>query len=352
MIKAGVQKSMINFYSIKEIADFISFDGSIMKQEIEHRKDPLTNVVATINGFLGEKAKAFLGSKDEVFIKDLEEKTKANCPFCVADKGGTRFPESFVEGGYFREGDSICVPNLFSKAMVDAVCIVNFKKHLLNAKAFTGEDFYNVLKNCKRVIERAKACYNISNHILGMNFLHPGGSSMPHPHLQVHIRGVEYSGLKNLMNLSKDYYEKYGKSYWDEIVLSEKVEKKRYIADMDGIDWLVPFSPSHQKEVWGIVRGKGSIYELSDKDLEKLAIGISKVVSFYEDEGNTYTFALLSSPVKDVGDYFSVQVRLCARPALKALYSNFDTWFDPMFVGDDVHTQSPEEYGDKLKKYF
>ncbi len=343
---------MIEFYSVKETTDFISFGGTTMNQVIEHRVDPLTKVVATINGFLGEKAKAFLGSKDFELIKDLEEKTKPNCPFCVANKSGTRFPKDFVKEGFFRQGDSLCVPNLFSKAIIDGVCIINLKKHCLSAKEFNEVDFYNSLKVCKEVIERAKNVIGFKNHILGMNFLHPGGSSVPHPHLQVHVRQVEYSGLRRLLDLSKKYFEENGHNYWKVLVRTEKENKERFVSKIGTVDWVVPFAPSHQKEVWGIVEGKSSLYDFTDKDLESMAIGISKVLSFYEDEGNTFTFALLSSPEIGVNDSFYAQIRLCARPALKSLYSNFDTWFDPMFVGDDVHTQSPEEYVKNLRKYF
>ena len=29
--------------------------------------------------------------------------------------------------------------------------------------------------------------------------------------------------------------------------------------------------------------------------------------------------------------------------------ANYDTWFTPKFVGDDVHTQAPEEYAALLR---
>ncbi len=343
---------MIKFESIKEVTDFVSFDGSLMKQEIEHRKDPLTGVVATINGYLGEKAKAFLGSKDTELLREMEEKTRANCPFCVANKTGTRFSESFTEGGFLREGDSICVPNLFSKAKLDAVCIINIDKHLLNMKEYSNKDFYNALINCKRFIEKGKTYYNLPYHVLGMNFLHPGGSSVPHPHLQVHLRGFEYSGITKLIDLSKEFFIKTGENYWQQLLLKEKELGLRYISDMGQVQWIVPFAPSHQKEIWGLVNGKSSITELTEKEIHAISEGISRALAFYEDEGNTFTFALLSSPDDHVNRYFSLQIRLCARPAFKSLFSNYDTWFNPMFVGEDVHTQSPEEYGLRLKTYF
>jgi hypothetical protein len=28
---------------------------------------------------------------------------------------------------------------------------------------------------------------------------------------------------------------------------------------------------------------------------------------------------------------------------------NYDTWFAPMFVGDEVHTEAPERYAERLR---
>ena len=44
-----------------------------------------------------------------------------------------------------------------------------------------------------------------------------------------------------------------------------------------------------------------------------------------------------------------LHVKLCARPALKALYANYDTWFAPKLLGDDVHTEAPERYAERLR---
>jgi len=43
-------------------------------------------------------------------------------------------------------------------------------------------------------------------------------------------------------------------------------------------------------------------------------------------------------------------VRACSRPPLKALYVNYETWFGPMFAGDEVHTEAPEAHAARLRQ--
>jgi hypothetical protein len=42
-------------------------------------------------------------------------------------------------------------------------------------------------------------------------------------------------------------------------------------------------------------------------------------------------------------------VKVCGRPAFKPLYSNYDTWFTPKLLGDDVHLEAPERYAAQLR---
>lgn len=53
---------MIEFTSVMESARLVDPTGAVLEQAVEHRLDPLTQSVATINTALGEKAKAFLGA--------------------------------------------------------------------------------------------------------------------------------------------------------------------------------------------------------------------------------------------------------------------------------------------------
>lgn len=346
---------MITFKAFEEKLSMINVDGSLLEQCIEHRIDPLTGVTATINTFLGEKAKAFLGQTDTELLTKLENESKQNCPFCVALEKGTRFPSYLVEEGYIKIGDALGVPNLFSKAAIDAVVIVNHKKHVLRPSTLTKEDFSNTIKVGISLFQKVlNFNSSIIHPVMGMNFLHPGGSSVPHPHFQVHIRTVAYSGITNILRLSKTYREKEGVNYWLALIEQEEKEGKRFIGKINQVSWLTPFAPAHQKEVWGILSGKANFCQLDDNDVEAFSEGIQKVINYYEQEGNfAFTLAFLSAPLtENVEDYFSLQVRICARPAFKSLYSNYDTWFTPKFIGDEVHTNAPEYYCNGIKKFF
>lgn len=345
---------MIEFKSVKENFKMFAPDGNHFTQEIAHRVDPLTGVVATVNTFLGEKAKAFLGQADTALLEKLENDTKQNCPFCVAEKTGTRFSKEFVETGFIKYGNSIAVPNLFSKAGIDAVVIVNHTQHVLKPSKITSEDFSNAIKTGVDLIKRGRKFNNsFVHHVMGMNFLNPGGSSVPHPHFQVHLRSVPFSGVTNLLKLSDDYYLRTNKNYWNTLIDMEKKENLRFIGNLGKTNWIVPFAPAHQKEVWGVLYNKSTLSDLSEDEAEAFGKGIHNVVSFYEEEGHfAYTFAFISSPLPDKEKSFCLQVRLCARPAFKALYSNYDTWFTPKFIGDEVHTTVPEDYCQRLKKLF
>jgi galactose-1-phosphate uridylyltransferase len=229
--------------------------------------------------------------------------------------------------------------------------VVSHREHTLFPSRIPPADFGNAVRVGIDLLRRAKERYGLPHHILGMNFLHPGGSSVPHPHLQANARGMAYSGVERVIGLSRAYREASGGSYWDELLETERREAARYLGVTGEVEWIVPFAPAHQKEVWGIFPGAGSLLELDDAAAEAFGAGIASVASFYEREGHyAFTLAFFSSPAVGAADHFSVQVRLCARPAFKPLYSNYDTWFVPKIIGDEVHTQAPEEYAGRIRE--
>ena len=100
----------MEFQSVTERAVLVDPSGRRAEQVIEHRTDPLTGTVASINGALGEKAKAFLGSADVALLEDLQEKSKAGCPFCSAAERGTRYVPEVLAEGQLRVGSAVAMP--------------------------------------------------------------------------------------------------------------------------------------------------------------------------------------------------------------------------------------------------
>jgi UDPglucose--hexose-1-phosphate uridylyltransferase len=341
----------VELASITERTWLIDPSGNRAEQIIEHRIDPLTGAVASINSALGEKAKSFLGSADLELLNDLQEKSKSNCPFCNAAEKGTRYVPELVAEGQLRVGTALAMPNLFSKCGFDSVVIVEPRSHVLFPSMLSKEALADAIRASAELVRRARSHDpSLIHHVAGMNFLHPGGSSVPHPHLQVHVRGVPYSGIARVMRQSSEFFERAGRNYWMALVEREKKLGARHIGRIGEVEWLAAFAPAHQREIWGVLPGKGSLLEIDDADAAAFGAGISRVVSFYEESGtHPFTFSFFSSPEAGTGGSWALQVRICSRPAFKALFSNYDTWFVPKFVGDEVHTESPEQYAGKLK---
>ncbi len=89
--------------------------GQRAEQVIEHRTDPLTGAVASLNAALGEKARAFLGTADVALLEGLQESSRVGCPFCGAGERGTRFVPEVSAEPQVRVGRALAVPNLFAK---------------------------------------------------------------------------------------------------------------------------------------------------------------------------------------------------------------------------------------------
>jgi galactose-1-phosphate uridylyltransferase len=341
----------MEFQSVIERTYLIDPAGQRSEQIIEHRTDPLTGSVASINAALGEKAKAFLGTADLGLLNDLQEKSKAGCPFCNAAEKGTRFVPEIVREGQLRVGRALAMPNLFSKCALDAVVILDPRSHVLFPSKLAREALADALRVSAELVRRARAHdSSLVHHVVGMNFLNPAGSSVPHPHLQVQTRSVPYSGIARALRRSAEYFEGSGRNYWNVLIEREKEIAKRTVGRIGDVEWLAAFAPAHQREIWGVLLGKAALVEMSDRDADAFAAGIARVATFYEEVGShPFNFAFFSSPEVGGNPSWALQVRICSRPALRTLYSNYDTWFGPKLAGDEVHTEAPERYAEALR---
>lgn len=337
--------------SITERTFLIDPAGNRTEQEIEQRIDPLTGTVASVNLALGEKAKAFLGTADVEMLRDFETRSKAGCPFCSAKEKGTRFLPDLVEEGQLSVGKALALPNLFSKCRYDSVVIVDPSRHVLFPSQLSREALGDAIRTCADLARRTRAQdASLVHHLAGMNFLQPGGSSVPHPHLQMHVRTVPFSGVARVVQRSAEYSRVQGRNFWVELLEQERRDGARYIGSTDPVEWIAAFAPAHQKEIWGVLPGVGSLIELDDRAAGSFAEGLSRILSFYEKSGvHPFTFALFSSPDAGSGRFFSLHLRICARPPFKSLYSNYDSWFGPKLVGDEAHTEPPERYAEQLR---
>jgi UDPglucose--hexose-1-phosphate uridylyltransferase len=343
---------MIDLSTKTERTVLIDPSGNRWEQVIEHRTDPLTGTVASINAALGEKAKAFLGAPDVDLLRELEERSRGACPFCHAAEKGTRFVPEVVPEGQLRIGRALAIPNLFAKCAFDSVVIVDPDRHVVFPAAISADALGDALRTAAELVRRAARREPPLVHaIAGMNFLAPGGSSVPHPHLQVHVRSVPYSGIARSLALAEGFLARTGRSFFEAVLEAER-GGPRWVGRTGDVEWLAAFAPSHQKEIWGVLPGVASLADLPDAAAAGFAAGLSRIVSTYEADGtHPFTLAFHSSPDPRARGW-ALHVKVCSRPAFRAQPVNFDTWFAPMFAGDEVHTEAPERLAERLRARF
>ena len=341
----------MDFAAVVERTVLVDPAGNRAEQVIEHRTDPLTGAVASINAALGEKAKGFLGAADVPLLEELQEKTKVGCPFCAAAERGTRYLPEVISEGQLRIGDALAMPNLFSKCAFDSVVIVDPARHVLFPSRLSVRALADAIRASAELVRRARESDPaLVHHAVGMNFLHPGGSSVPHAHFQVHVRSVPYSGIARAIALARAFRAREGRGYFDALLERERASGVRWVGRTGRVEWLAAFAPAHQREIWGVLPGTGSLAETSDDDAQAFADGLAKVVSFYEAAGvHPFTLVFYSSPAPVADDAWALHVKVCSRPAFRPLYANYDTWFTPKFLGDEVHVEAPEAYAERLR---
>jgi galactose-1-phosphate uridylyltransferase len=112
------------------------------------------------------------------------------------------------------------------------------------------------------------------------------GSSIIHPHLQVFASSYAPNRLREELQAAKTYMEAKGSNYWDDLVKYEQEKGDRYLGQLGRTTWLSVFAPlGAAGDVTAIVAGVRSTLDLTDKDLNDLATGLTKLMAAYDRMG-------------------------------------------------------------------
>ncbi len=319
----------------------------------EYRTDPLTGRNTTVIKEMLSYISRFLVS-DEKFLGSMVEKTRAGCPFCPESvKSKTpMFPPSFIREGRLFVGDAVVVPNLLGHAERSILVILS-KEHHLKLKDFTPELIFDGFRGGAEYLRKLfETSPLICFPVFVFNYMPPSGSSIFHPHMQVLARDRPFYLAKMLLDKSKVYYEINRSSFWTDLLDKEKA-KERYLFERNGVEWLVPFAPLRGlNEVQAIVREKSNLLELTDKEWQGLAEGLSTILNFYHNQGYiSFNVILTSGPLGEHLDYFDVNLRIMSRPGVQASCFT-DAWALPYFLWDGEAVEEPEQFAARLKAFI
>lgn len=319
----------------------------------EYRTDPLTGRNTTvIKGMLNYVGK-FLTSDGDLLCA-LVEKTRANCPFCPENvKTKTpMFPKSFLADGRIQAGDAVVVPNLLGHAEQSVLAILS-REHHLKLTDFTPRMLLDGFRGGMEYLKRlSEVDVSVRFPVFVFNYLTPAGSSIFHPHMQILVRDRPFYLVKLLMDKSQAYWEKHGTSYWRDLTAKEK-NGERYLFEVNGVDWLVPFAPLRGlNEVQAVVNKKSSLRELGADEWQGLAEGITSILTFYSAQGYmSFNAILMSGPLDEHTDYFDVNLRIISRPGIQQ-FCFTDSWAVPYLLWDGEAVEEPERLAERIRAFL
>ncbi|MEM3028005.1 MAG: hypothetical protein QW220_04675 [Candidatus Bathyarchaeia archaeon] len=346
---------MIEFRRMLRFAELLnpSKGFELERQVIEHRFDPLTGEATIVTSGRFDYARR-LFQADQDALKKTIEATRPGCPFCP-EKVATvtpRFPEGFLEEGRPRMREAIAFPGLFAHMDFNTIIVLS-EAHFLELQELAPRRVLDAFILGSRILRRLfETRSEMRFGAFVGNYLPPSGSSIVHPHLHLLASDRPFELVRKLMDASKGFFEKNRENFWKKLIEVEKSKGERYLWEIKGTEWIVPFAPSKTFEVWGISKDRASLLALEERELEGFAEGLGRVLGFYASEGiSCFNFALYSGPSdEDSSDYFRVGLRIVARFGYRQPFTN-DVWGLQALLQEGEAYEAPEAIAERLRSF-
>jgi UDPglucose--hexose-1-phosphate uridylyltransferase len=240
-------------------------------------------------------------------LEVLARETRETCPFCGSrvEHETPRFPPEIWPDGRIRRGDALLFPNLVPYAKWSSVSIYSPERHLLPLGEL-GPSL--IADNLATQVDFARAvtAHDPSSDWISVNANHlpPSGSSIFHPHLQGSANPEPTTMQRLLAAVDPttvcDYVE------------GERERGERFIASVEGVDWLTAFAPLGPAEVRAFVFGSVSPADLDGRLVATLARGVSATLGVYDGLGfESFNLAIYGAPAATRG--YALNLRLVAR---------------------------------------
>lgn len=278
----------MQFASIKKETLLLNPQKEMARRRIpsEIRVDPLTGRTARICHFM-----KLAWEKPD--FDALVAGTDAWCPFC-ADKVLTVtpcFPPELMPEGRLQKDGMVIFPNIAPYDSIGAVATFG-PRHYIPMTAFTTEQMADAFGFVLDFFRRIAAAGHPESvyHIVNWNYMPPAGSSLIHPHLQVFSTSSAPNLMRQEIEASRDYKDRHGASYWDDLVAAEKAAADRYLGRIGRTHWMSAFAPMGVAgDVLAVVEDARCTLDLTAADLTDLAEGLRRLMAEYDRMG-IYSF--------------------------------------------------------------
>lgn len=328
--------------------------GALDRQELELRRDPLTGHQSVMNPRLADKVAMFFAPSDLALIERIVRESEPRCFLCGDRWQQTTpsYPADVLPSGRLVVGEAVLTPNLFPVSQLHAVVRLG-KDHHRPLAAFTPGIFRDALDASVSFLRHHhRALPQVCHATIDGNFLHPGGASLAHPHVQILGGDVPCGWVERILGLGRSWLGAHGRCYWTELLATERELGDRFIADAGPVGWLASFSPDGTNEVIGILPERRHFLELGENDIAGLAEGLAAVLRGYGAMGlSTYNLTVYSGPLGAGDEGFRCLARVISR---QNFYENYraDDYFLQKLLRTELILTPPEQLATTLRRSF
>jgi len=313
---------------------------------IEIRIDPLTKKQGRVVNFRFKMPQ-------RPDLSEMIEKSRPGCPFCPenVERLTPQFPKKFSDSGRIKVGEAIAFPNSMPYASYNGIVLFS-GDHFIEIDDFDEELIVNSLLVCQEYLKKVWSYEpEVRYHSINWNYMPLAGAGLIHPHLQIIASDIPTNYHEQLMDKSRDYYEKTGRNFWEDLITKEKALQERYVGNTGIVHWLTSFVPKGMMlDVMAVFSQKDSLLDLRQTELEDFSRGLKKVLS-YLGEQNFYSFNMTIYSGLPNQSYFWNHARIVSRfiipPAGTSDVNYLEKLHEEVFI-----VKSPEDVCKELKVRF
>jgi UDPglucose--hexose-1-phosphate uridylyltransferase len=347
--RAGLRNREVDFPKTvisREILRPPAFEKDV--HYVEFREDPLTGRRCRLNARRAGRMKQAQPTAIPVEVVGNRE----GCPFCPENIDGTvpKFDPGFYPGGRIRQGQCILFPNMFPLAR-HHVAATLCTSHFLDLDGFSAKMVIDAVTAAREFLLLVhKHDPDARYPMLHWNHLPPSAASVVHPHIQVlaDVRPTSYQDT--LLETSRQYYGRVGRSFWGDILDDEGSRGERLIGENESVAALASFAPQGNREVQIVFKGTSNLTDLQDRDIAGFADCVVRLLRGYKAMGvNSFNMSTFSAAMGERLDYYSLHAKLISRPTLQPFYRN-DTGILERFHHEADIEVMPEAFAESARQ--
>ncbi|MGA8156679.1 MAG: hypothetical protein WB822_10830 [Rhodoplanes sp.] len=337
----------IDFKCERLVARSCSSNGSKeFERQVEVRFDPLLGTTARV-------AQGVSLPKAEPSALAFFQAADPKCPFCLPRllELTPRILPTICSGGRIRQGETTLFPNVVPYSQYAAVAIFS-ARHWLALHDFTPR---LIADNLAAALRYLRQVYDVDGGVphcaYNINYLCPSGGSLPHPHAQIFADPYPTTMMRLQYQAGERYWSEHSRPFWEDLIKAEERLGERFVGRIGATSWITAFAPLGFNEVRAIVSDRGTFLDLTNDDVEAIALGVSRVLSWYDASGyNSFNLAFYSGPLSGT-HYFRPNLVMMTRSALVPHYRS-DAMYLERLHWEAAVDRPPEALAVELREYF